>query len=1069
MRTKKLPNDFEIVRLKIQDIDKKTATFRKTSKELTKDKVKMRSSEVIRIVTAFNPENLKTSGSKYSYVKDIIQLQVGNSTNVYYDVLCNNREEKDIGTFTLQISDADNNKSVLEEIRYKRLLCGSSYVRSKKELYIREELYNPVMKAILVGIPEDTELPKSKTAKYSTYIGLTSTDSTPVSMPNICVVEDFIKPVKDKFDIVKQIQVGENEYEYKVINYNDTLEETEENINCFDGAGLVDYDTAAKWAKEMGLDYVPSSWQIRVSPGIKGNLYTFPIKEYIKYLEENGLKDKLNITDLWGNKVNIKSAKISVFLTESQFKFHNLYNSFDEWKKAFITPVEYNGRTYKRTFNISEVSKPVKKLKNKLCSAYQVLNTLKFSDEEIKSLAEPTVELTRIIHTDIEEFIKFRGLYDDEDINKKNTYDRVPPYYKALKLNHNLKNDPYIMKKIDNDLKSFINDRYLGKLFLNGNYQTAIPYLLALMEHIVGLEVKGSLSKGEIYSNYWKQKGVQKVSVWRNPHIACEWANVKVVRNPLTDKWFKYQNTGIVIDIYGTLPLRLGTMDFDGDTIATVNSDILYNAVERSNIHTIRFVKENGEQNVHPTQKQEETFKINNHKRIMQTNKLGFSNNIGEVTNKVTKLWCMYAEAETDEERTLLSDYIKIMSVVNQLIIDYVKTGIKVPIPKEIAEKALSFKKPSFMALKKQAGSDNKKIKSNAKDFSFLLEKTAASKGMTAEEFTDNAAKFADTDCTVDRLCRYLDEQFDNIKADFYSEEYTFCFAELIRKEPNRYTKTYANVKEKLSELLKIHNQICGDKYYEEKNNINSDSEHRFDCFYSFCETELMKLCNDRTKLLEYVIYQLYTEKEFIGCDKSILWNVFGEDICEIYRIGNINTSPEKITKLENKRRRTEKKNAEAVKALRKGSRIVNIKDLPDGEITVTDTEISYISGIVEENQICLRLAVVLMAIYRKINFDNVKKPKPIKLESGQKNKVTKNQLRKLADIDHKQIIKGFKLLECRGLIHIDIGNLKVPKISVNIPKLKKTAKEYTIKDINEVNKIFSDQNITADQKTVKS
>lgn len=53
-------------------------------------------------------------------------------------------------------------------------------------------------------------------------------------------------------------------------------------------------------------------------------------------------------------------------------------------------------------------------------------------------------------------------------------------------------------------------------------------------------------------------------------------------------------------------------MDFDGDTIATVDSDIIYNAVEWANVHTIRLVKDrsgqivqssDGEQNVHPSQK----------------------------------------------------------------------------------------------------------------------------------------------------------------------------------------------------------------------------------------------------------------------------------------------------------------------------------------------------------------------------------------------------------------------------------------------------------------------------------
>ncbi|MCD7904075.1 MAG: hypothetical protein LUG24_00505 [Clostridiales bacterium] len=514
-------------------------------------------------------------------------------------------------------------------------------------------------------------------------------------------------------------------------------------------------------------------------------------------------------------------------------------------------------------------------------------------------------------------------------------------------------------------------------------------------------------------------------------------------------------------------------MDFDGDTIATVDSDIIYNAVEWANVHTIRLVKDrsgqivqssDGEQNVHPSQKQEETFKINNHRRIMEVNRLGFSNNIGEVTNKVTVLWCMYAGAETEEEKALLRDYIKIMSVVNQLIVDYVKTGIKVPIPKEIKDKIKGIKKPMFMKFKKQAASDDDKIASNADRFSFVVEERAEEEGISPEEYINIRRNFALANCTVDKFYIYLKEQFEGIKTDFYSTGNDFCFAELIKNTPNKYTLTYKAVKNKLADLLEMHKQICGEKYYEEKNNIASDSDRRFDSFYSYysyCETELTRLCHNREKLLEYVIYQFYTEKEFVNCDKSILWNVFGEDICEIYRTGNINTSPEKIAQLEKKRLKAEK-NAEKVKALRKGSTIVSIKDLPEGEITITDTEVGYISDIVEENQTYLRLAIVLLALYRKINLENVRKPKPINLEKGLRNKITSNQLCKLSDIYHRQFNKGLKYLAAENLIHIDINSLKTPKISVNMPRLEKTVKEYTIKDINEVGEIFSDQNISA-------
>ena len=156
-----------------------------------------------------------------------------------------------------------------------------------------------------------------------------STDSKTVSTPNICVVKDFKKDIEDAFDIVEQIKEV-NSFKYKVTHFNDTKKMTvEKDVNCFDGAGIVSYERAKIWAKELGLNYVPSSFQIRVLNGIKGNLYTFPLTEYIEYLEGNGLSQCLEVKDLWNNLVNIKEKNIDVFLTESQFKFHDMYDDFE--------------------------------------------------------------------------------------------------------------------------------------------------------------------------------------------------------------------------------------------------------------------------------------------------------------------------------------------------------------------------------------------------------------------------------------------------------------------------------------------------------------------------------------------------------------------------------------------------------------------------------------------------------------------------------------------------------------------------------------------------------------------
>lgn len=1051
---------YEIVRLNIRDMQKDNPKFSMTKSNLNTEKIKIRSSEIVRIVTSLNPDGCKKDGSKYLYIKDLAILKIGKAYNKYYQCLCEDRKDKkkDIGVFTLEIIeiDKDKNQTVLETIRYKRLLCGSSFVRNAKEMFVREELHNKVMEVLLTGIKPNALFPVDKVAKYSTYLGLAATDSKPVSMPNICVVKDFTKKIKDAFDIVKQTKNENGTFEYEVINFSDTKKETEEEVNCFDGAGIVSYERAVIWAKELGLDYVPSSFQIRVLNGIKGNLYTFPVTEYIEYLEENNLQDHLVVQDLWKTLVNIKEQKIDVFLTGSQFKFHTMYNSFEEWKSAFDTDAEYNGHTYKRTFNISEVSKNINKLKDELWSAYQPLQTLDFTDNELVELAKPTVSVTRLLYTDVSEFIKYRGIAIESDTEESRDKEKphkesslTPWYYKALALDDSLQFDPYIRKKIENDLESLQRRIFMGKIILYGNYQTAIPDLLALMQHICSMPVVGALKKGEIYSNYWNTKEVERVSIWRNPHIACEWINTKVVNNKDTKKWFTYQNSGIVTDIYGTLALRLGTMDFDGDTIASVHSDIIYNAVERADIHTIRFIPYKDE-NAKGVKKK---FHISDFERIMYTNKLGFQNNIGDVTNKVTVLWALYGNTKEEAEKKEISNSIKIMSAINQFIIDFVKTGIKVPIPKDILNKVSDAKKPAFMQNKKGRWIDDKKTEANAKNFDFVIEDMAGENGkLVPDEFIRGQKKYELTDGTVDRMYKYLSETLSKIKLDFESSTEECQFTKLLKDIPYIYNATYPKVEERLKELLKMHNIICGKKYYDEKEGTcMDDSTRRFDCFYSYCENELMGICPDREILLNYLIHLFYTNGDFYNCDKAILWNVFGEDICNRYMKREINVSPDDLAKLAKKEKKAKIK-AEKIKEMCSNANLIRIKDLPENAIYITDTDVKYITNAVPDDQEAQRLMVALLVLYRKINVEHEKgKKKAIKIKKGKKNEITIYQICKLADIHYNQVHNRLKLLYEKGLIDIDLQNIKVPKITVYIPEQDKENEEYKIVNINDI------------------
>ena len=308
---------------------------------------------------------------------------------------------------------------------------------------------------------------------------------------------------------------------------------------------------------------------------------------------------------------------------------------------------------------------------------------------------------------------------------------------------------------------------------------------------------------------------------------------------------------------------------------------------------------------------------------------------------------------------------------------------------------------------------------------------------------------------TVDRLYEYLLGVLGEIKMNFESSIEECQFTKLLKDIPYIYNATYPKVKTQLEKLLQMHNAICGKKYYDEKVNINiDDSTWRFNCFYNYCENELLNICSNRKLLLDYLIHMFYTDKDFYHCDKSILWNVFGQDICNRYIHKEINVSTTELKKLAKKVEKA-KRQAEAIKQMCSDANVINIKDLPQKEIYITDSEVDYVMKTVTDDKEAQKLLVALLGLERKINAENKKGQhyKAIKIEKGKKNGVTMYQICKLADIYYNQIYNRLQVLYEKKLIDIDLQNLKVPKIKVCIPPQEKRIEEYQILDINDIRK----------------
>lgn len=1009
----------------------------------------VKESEVTRIIRCLNLENNSKLDYNFVLVNDLISIDV--STKTY--------KENDLGIiYVRKLRKLQKNKYGVEEIvsieKYKRLLASTGGIRSNKVTYIKEDLFDKANEILLCGMPSDMEF--EFFSKFSAYYALAATDSTPVTFPNILVVKDYVLPITEEFDIVTETIVkGEDrisprtnkvmlDKEGNAKKYPDTLKydcktgSHTDNAKCFDGAGLVDISLAKVWMHDLNLNYVPSSFQFRAIPGIKGNVYTVDIQKFAK--QHSDIK---TIVDAWGNNVDLYDENgnfcINVILTVSQFKFFAKYNSFEQWLDVFN--IELYG--YKRTFNIANVGEKYNKLKDKTLLSYQPLQSLKLEQEQIDDLCKDTIDTITEISTDVDKFLKYRG-FDETD-------SQIPEYYKAMAVNKELFFDPWIQQKVKNDIDGFKEKTYRGSLFILGNFQTLIPDVKGLIEFAFGLQPEGLLKKDEAYSNYWVNKEVEEVGVVRYPHIAMEWGLIKVVAKTPEMNFYKYITTGIIVSMYDTLALKINSGDFDGDEILTINDNILKDAVRNQMSKTIAFVPKKVEVVVNKdgeTPPEEPHFhKINEMKEIIKTDVLGMSNNIGRVINKISILWSMPQDELRDK-------YIKIMSIIGSLTIDFVKTGIKTPIPKEILKYIEGQQLPKFMKTRYKDKTKLEKVL-NKND------KLLGGKG--------DIQLFNDHLCTMNLICDYMHEQIDGIKLTKEVPNFDFI-TRMVNKDVNKYNDTYSNVVLKLKEMKQESDDIARLKIFDDNGDCDTEKikerDYMYKTFYEYCKIELLSLCTkansmDTNKLIDCLIYAFFCDDKFAleNQDKAILWNCFGKQLTTRFK-GKIRKtesfSEEKINKLAERANKLQEKRVDQKKKKDANNKTIAKISILIGEekITIYKDEVKFIANTLKKNPEARSLAIGLLVLDR---FCKGYKQE-FYIYQNKRNTINKNQLSVLTGINPRHYDELIGVLTKSSVIELKKLSPKkdssVLKCNINDIKVE-DEKCFVMTDINDVSKIL--------------
>lgn len=784
--------------------------------------------------------------------------------------------------------DLIKNGFSINGVKFVRLVCTAAYLRRNTVGFINEKYFKKLNEILMCGL--DGKLKETNLGKYSAYYGLFMSATNQVTTPRVCVIGDYETNLKDqKVNYITTDQDGSEVIEERVMDIP---------MNWFDGQGLISISMAERWSEDLGLNYIPAGFIVR-SAYIKGLCAPFDFHKFAKEIAHIE-----RIKDVWGVEYNIN--EIDVILTVSQFKMWKQYENWQDYLHYF--------NKYGHSWGVSRVNK--ENDDEFVLTNYQYLQTLNLSNENIKDLAQPTIDwINSIGEGDLMNVLLYLmgGRNDNEEDEAEQIFNEVQmDFVKALTLNPQLLKDDYIKSQILKTLKRKIKDAKIGRLWVRGNYSFQISDPYALAEFAFGLPVNGLLKANEMYCNFWNERTENKeILCSRSPLVhSSEHLVRSLVSNEKMQEWYKYLWSGIVNSIWDIAVINMSDSDYDGDIIFSTDNQIMIDAVIPS--PPVTYAKRKA-----PNQK------LTQHNLVINDLR-GFGSQIGQITNVASSIIGKQANFEKGSpEWEELEKRVRLMRKIQGAEIDAAKGLARIPMPKhwthkqkidyendtedeiarkEFENKIVVDKKPYFMSyIYPQLQQDYKKYvkKHNAKCQRYVgrnvnqlfekVERTEEEKKLLYQY--NKYMPVMKNNCIMNELCSIIEEADFNLKYFKQKEEFDWTILLNNDYEVKRRSALYARITDILQRYKDVQNDLAFsanalmdtsisskelEEYVKEMKNINQ---------MFFLEKEIEHIGLPREEIYNYFVDLIYTK---FKKGHHILWNIFPDQIFKAVSLGKM-------------------------------------------------------------------------------------------------------------------------------------------------------------------------------------
>jgi len=773
---------------------------------------------------------------------------------------------------------------------YRRASCSAGQARVSTVVFCCVDILDELKERLNNGRDLNKE---NAPSKFNSYFGLAGSSTYLVSEPKFIVVKDFINT--DKF---KTNYVIEKEW-----NIDDDIEirEIEMEMNRTDGMGIISPKQALAWSQELGLDWVPSQWCVRQN-FLKGMLCVFDIHTFCQEVNDGNYIVNTIYEDSDGNYIKADLRDYEVIITESQFK---LWDSFPD-----INTYINNCHKNKLFWGISQYTP--KHAKDILKLNYQFIQTLNLNQESIEKLAQQFVDwISGVSYDNVYYMLLFLlGVNNNEYSIKEYLKSSDNYWIKSLIINHDMKNDKFILTKIKELIKIRIKNGCMGDIFTNGNFQVLVYDPYGFMQHVCGLEVTGLLKKGEFYSNYWNERNVKQVNGMRSPlTYRSEHVILDLKKDKETEKWYKHCKLGIILNYHGHEVVNFGGADVDYDILATTSSQEMINGVFKDELPV-----------VYSPPKPKKTLLTDNDLYLADT--FSFGSIIGSITNKSSNGYALLPSIEKkygieSEEYKLILSRLKQCCKAQSAQIDKAKIGRDVKgIPKlwihkqeiekdeagniidseeiikqkELYNNTLLSKYPYFFKYlyknthrRYRKYCDENEITCHQKfKMSFSKLKELKRVSIDQKQYISNFYNYMPltySDSPMNLLCKYI----EGINFEINSKIKVISLDDITtnyKNEDHPYSDEQYNT---IIEVLKEH--IVGVKYdkLNQVDDVNNDNDYSEDEIREFkvdndtLENKINNVCSDVYLVTNVLLDYFYVEKP--SSNKDILWGTYGKYI----------------------------------------------------------------------------------------------------------------------------------------------------------------------------------------------